>query len=140
MVERRGGYRPTAPQNNPNIIRPLGGNGQSGRNAAQFQGPKDMTGGAYGEATELRELQQGALMAGQRTAPMAPVTPLLAPTQRPDEAFTTGMPFGEGMGPEMLNLPQAQQRPFSQIIAEITRNDDTGDMNALLEYLTDRGL
>jgi hypothetical protein len=140
MVERRGGYRPTAPQNNPNIISPLGGNGQSGRNAAQFQGPKDMTGGAYGEATELRELQQGALMAGQRTAPMAPVTPLLAPTQRPDEPFTTGMSFGEGMGPEMLNLPQAQQRPFSQIIAELTRNDDTGDMNALLEYLTDRGL
>jgi hypothetical protein len=140
MVERRGGYRPTAPQNNPNIIRPLGGNGQSGRNAGTFQGPKDMTGGAYGEATELRKLQQGALMAGSPTRPMPPITPLMAPTERPDEPFTNGMPFGEGMGPEILNLPQAQQRSFSQIINEIAMNDDTGDMNALLEYLTDRGL
>ena len=140
MVERRGGYRPTAPQNNPNIIRPLGGNGQSGRNAGTFQGPKDITGGAYGEATELRELQQGALMAGERTRPMAPITPLMAPTERPDEPFTNGMTFGEGMGPEILNLPQAQQKSFSQIINEIAINDDTGDMNALLEYLTDRGL
>jgi hypothetical protein len=140
MAERRGGYRPTAPQNNPNIISPLGGNGQSGRNAGTFQGPKEMTGGAYGEASELRGLQQGALMAGERSRPMAPVTPLLAPTERPDEPLTAGMSFGPGPGPEVLNLPQLQQRSFSQIIADITRNDDTGDMNALLEYLTDRGL
>jgi hypothetical protein len=104
MVERRGGYRPTAPQNNPNIIRPLGGNGQSGRNAAQFQGPKAMPGGSYGEASELRELQQGALMAGERST-MAPVTPITAPTERPEEPETAGMPFGEGPGPEALGLP-----------------------------------
>lgn len=140
MVERRGGYRPTAPQNNPNIIRPLGGNGQSGRNAGTFQGPKEMTGGSYGEASELRNLQQGALMAGERARPAAPIVELTAPTQRPDEPFTLGMPFGEGMGPEILNLPQPQQRTFSQIIGEIAANDETGDLNALLEYLTDRGL
>ncbi len=140
MVERRGGYRPTAPQNNPNIISPLGGNGQSGRNAGTFQGPKEMTGGSYGEASELRNLQQSALMAGERARPAAPIVELTAPTQRPDEPFTLGMPFGEGMGPEILNLPQPQQRTFSQIIGEIAANDETGDMNALLEYLTDRGL
>ena len=103
MVERRGGYRPTAPQNNPNVISPLGGNGQSGRNTGTFQGPKEMTGGSYGEATELRELQQGALMAGSRAT--EPVVPITAPTARPDEPDTAGMPFGEGPGPEVLGLP-----------------------------------
>ena len=104
MAERRGGYRPTAPQNNPNAISANGGNGQSGRNAGNFQGPKQMSGGSYGEASELRELQQGALMAGQR-ATMAPITPITAPTQRPEEPETAGMPFGEGPGPEALGLP-----------------------------------
>jgi hypothetical protein len=67
-----------------------------------------MTGGAYGEATELRELQQGALMAGNRgptPASLPPVVGLTEPTQRPEEPFTTGMPFGEGSGPEALGLP-----------------------------------
>lgn len=141
MVERRGGYRPTAPQNNPNIINPLGGNGQSGRNAGTFQGPKDIpASGRYGEAKALKEMQQGALMAGERSRPMAPITPLLAPTERPEEPMTMGMPFGDGFGPEILNLPQTQERSFSQIINEIAVNDETGDLNALLEYLTDRGL
>jgi hypothetical protein len=139
MVERRGGYRPTAPQNNPNIIRPLGGNGQSGRNAAQFQGPKAMPGGAYGEATELRELQQGALMAGQRTAPMEPIVGLTEPTQRPNESFTTGMPFGDGMGPDMLGLPQQTERP-SDIFAKIATNDPTGEAEALYNFFLSRGL
>ena len=139
MVERRGGYRPTAPQNNPNIISPLGGNGQSGRNAAQFQGPKQMTGGAYGEATELRQLQQGALMAGQRTAPMEPIVGLTEPTQRPSEEFTTGMPFGNGMGPEMLGLPQQTERP-SDLFAKIAANDPTGEAETLYNFFLSRGL
>lgn len=108
MAERRGGFRPTAPQNNPNIIRPLGGNGQSGRNAGQYQGPTEMTGGSYGEATQLRELQQGALMAGPRAT--EPVVPIGAPTQRPEEPDTAGMAFGEGPGPEALGLPSQADR------------------------------
>jgi hypothetical protein len=139
MVERRGGYRPTAPQNNPNIIRPLGGNGQSGRNARQFQGPKPMTGGGYGEATELRELQQGALMAGPRSAPAEPIVGLTEPTQRPIEPFTTGMPFGEGMGPEMLGLPQPSERP-SDIFGKIAANDPSGEAQALYNFFLSRGL
>jgi hypothetical protein len=139
MVERRGGYRPTAPQNNPNIINGLGGNGQSGRNAGQFQGPKQMTGGAYGEATELRELQQGALMAGGRTAPAEPLVGLTEPTQRPNEPFTTGMPFGEGFGPEMLGLPKPTERP-SEIFAKIAPNDPSGEAEALYNFFLSRGL
>jgi hypothetical protein len=140
MVERRGGYRPTAPQNNPNIIRPLGGNGQSGRNAGQFQGPKQMTGGAYGEATELRNLQQGALMAGARTAPAEPIVPIDAPTQRPDEPFTTGMSFGPGFGPEMLGLPEAPVSKPSDVFGKMVANDTSGEAEALYNFFLSRGL
>ena len=34
----------------------------------------------------------------------APVTPLYAPTQRPDEPITTGIPMGAGAGPEVLGI------------------------------------
>jgi hypothetical protein len=141
MAERRGGYRPTAPQNNPNIIRPLGGNGQSGRNAGTFQGPKEMTGGAYGEASELRGLQQGALMAGERSRTMAPITPLLAPTERPDEPLTAGMSFGPGPGPEVLALPdmETNTRP-SDVFRKIAISDTTGEAEALYNFFLSRGL
>lgn len=143
MVERRGGYRPTAPQNNPNIIRPLGGNGQSGRNAAQFQGPKQMSGGAYGETTELRELQQGALMAGERgprPTALPPVVELTAPTQRPEEPFTVGMPFGEGMGPDMLGLPPQEATRPSDVFRKLSATDTTGEAEALYNFFLSRGL
>jgi hypothetical protein len=113
MAERRGGFRPTAPQNNPNIVNANGGNGQSGRNTGSFQGPKQMTGGSYGEATQLREMQQGALMAGER-ATMAPIVPITAPTQRPEEPDTAGMPFGAGPGPEALGLLPNRADKFNE--------------------------
>jgi hypothetical protein len=141
MVERRGGYRPTAPQNNPNVIRPLGGNGQSGRNAARFQGPKDIpSGGKYGEAKALKKMQQGALMAGGRTPAPAPIVPLDAPTQRPDEAFTVGMPFGDGIGPDMLGLPQQETTRPSEVFRKISVNDTSGEAEALYNFFLSRGL
>lgn len=144
MVERRGGYRPTAPQNNPNVISATGGNGQSGRNAARFQGPKNIpAGGKYGEATELKNLQQGALMAGGRgpsSVPMPPVVPLTAPTQRPDEPFTVGMPFGEGMGPEMLGLPTQEATRPSEVFRKMIAADTTGEAEALYNFFLSRGL
>jgi hypothetical protein len=99
-----------------------------------------MPGGAYGEATELRELQQGALMAGGRTSTPAPITPLTAPTQRPDEPFTTGMPFGDGMGPDMLGLPDPQTNRPSEVFRKIAVNDTTGEAEALYNFFLSRGL
>lgn len=104
----RGGYRPTAPQNNPNNINPMGGNGQSGREYSGF---------AYGENKAINEQQAGAPMekvaspsftptAAVRNLPQA--TPLTAPSTRPDEPVTTGSPIGPGAGPEALMLPSNQ--------------------------------
>ena len=40
----------------------------------------------------------------REAAAQAPVTPLFAPTQRPDEPITTGIPMGAGAGPEVLGI------------------------------------
>jgi hypothetical protein len=108
--QNSGGMRPTAPQNNPANINGMGGNGQSGR---------DYTGFAYGQNKALADQQSGAPMAAAPSltgaspspismADMLPqVTPINAPTERPDEPITTGVASGPGAGPEALMLPAA---------------------------------
>lgn len=117
----RGGYRPTAPQNNPNNINPMGGNGQSGR---------EYTGFAYGENKAVNEQQASAPMAAAPQPSFTPTnpvrnlpqaTPLTAPSERPDEPVTTGVPIGPGAGPEALTLPSTQ--------------DNDEDRARLLSYL-----
>ena len=106
-VENRGGYRPSAPQNNPANINPMGGDGQSGMNT-------NYTGFAYGQnkavneqrkAAPIKQAPMGAAIAGI-TPQMPPIIPLDAPTERPNEPITFGVDAGEGPGSEILNLPQ----------------------------------
>ena len=71
---------------------------------------------AYGQGVENAANKAGAPMAktpdvrGARAsevraaATQAPVTPLFAPTQRPDEPITSGIPMGAGPGPEALGM------------------------------------
>jgi hypothetical protein len=71
---------------------------------------------AYGEGVETAAIKSGAPLAktpdvrGARAsdvraaAEQAPVTPLYAPSQRPDEPITTGIPMGLGAGPEVLGI------------------------------------
>jgi hypothetical protein len=61
MVENRGGYRPTASQNNPTRINPMGGDGQSGKNITQPA--KYISGLPYGQGQETMAQQEGAPMA-----------------------------------------------------------------------------
>ena len=88
----------------------------------------------YGSGVENAANKAGAPMArtadvrGARAsdvraaAAQAPVTPLFAPTQRPDEPITAGIPMGAGPGPEVLgiNAPSA---------------DTDADRQRLLSYL-----
>lgn len=117
--QNSGGYRPTAPQNNPANVNGRGGNGQSG----------DYKGFAYGENKALAEQTAGAPLAkampavsgGRATRVLPPVTEITAPTQNPDEPITTGVPVGAGAGPEALTLPQ--------------NTDTDADKARLLSYL-----
>ena len=88
----------------------------------------------YGSGVENAANKAGAPMAktpdvrGARAsevraaATQAPVTPLFAPTQLPDEPITSGIPMGAGPGPEVLgiNAPSA---------------DTDADRQRLLSYL-----
>ncbi len=84
-----------------------------------------MTGGPYGEATEMDQLQSSAPMSDTSGLP-APsglpqalagsgVVPMDHPTERPDEPATSGIDIGAGagadaMGQRMASLPQDMQK------------------------------
>jgi len=139
--ENSGGMRPTAPQNNPANVSGTGGAGQSGT-----QAPRYISGLPYGQGQTTMQQQQSAPMAGSPTAaaatmpmPSLPsITPLTAPTERPDEPLTSGMDFGPGPGSEALNLPK--QRGLSEILASMIDMDPTGDVQDLYDFVVSRGL
>lgn len=134
MAENRGGYRPTAPQNNPANISATGGNGQSGTQPARY-----ISGLPYGEGQATMTQQTSAPMAGKPATPSLPgIVPLTSPTQRPSEPLTTGMDFGAGPGSEVLNLPR--ERSLSEILATMIDLDPTGDTQELYNYVASRGL
>lgn len=106
----RGGYqKPTNPA-------PASGPGKFARrtDGGPSQPQRVAPGGAYGERTEMQNIQSGAPMSAAPTMPaggepqvdpMASVTPFGAPSERPDEPVTHGNPLGAGAGPEALGLP-----------------------------------
>lgn len=104
--ENRGGYRPTAPQNNPANVNPLGGNGQSG------QANPNYTGFAYGKNTEINTTADAAKMYKDTTATgnvnvpmgnfMSGIVPLDAPTQD-DLPISDGVDIGKGRDSSALN-------------------------------------
>lgn len=146
MAENRGGFRPTAPQNNPANVSATGGAGQSGTQPARY-----ISGLGYGQGQATMEQQQSAPMAGPNKSSMstgsasnpleamvAPLTPLTAPTERPNEPVTAGMDFGPGAGSEILNLPR--ERSLSEVLASMIDIDPTGDVQELYNFVVSRGL
>jgi hypothetical protein len=108
-------------------------------------------GGSYGEGQEILAQQQAAPMAAkpQTSANLTPsavrgmmekVVPLMAPTQRPDEPITAGMPFGMGPGPEAMELPIPQAPKLTSVLEELMRYDDTGDIAEIYNSVVNRGL
>lgn len=73
--------------------------------------------------------------AGQET-----LTPLFAPSQRPDEPVTTGIAMGAGAGPEVLGMTQLQPQSLSQTLAAMLPYDTNGEIAALYEQAVARGL
>lgn len=142
-VENRGGYRPTAPQNNPTSINPFGGNGQSGMNT-------DYTGFTYGQNKAVNEQRQAAPikpapMTGTQAEAMRgivqPIVPLDAPEADPNKPLTAGAALGAGPGPEVLNLPQGVGTGFQvdsgiqAIRAMYVRDPRNQDLRRILELV-----
>jgi hypothetical protein len=108
------------------------------------QGAKEIPSTKYGERKMLNELQTSAPMQGasaktprisatQPAAPVEKVIPLFSETTRIDEIPETGMPFGEGPGPEILGITPQGGRTVSQILADAAQYDPTGEINAIYE-------
>lgn len=109
----RGGYRPSAPQNNPMKVNGRGGNGQSGTQAAKY-----VSGLPYGEGQELMNIQQSAPLAAAPSieqsgmpsglaSAAASIIPLNEKTLRPNEPVTAGADAGPGPGMDALGLTMA---------------------------------
>lgn len=145
--ENSGGFRPTAPQNNPSNISATGGAGGSG------QPSRYISGMPYGQGQELMAQQSGAKMqstgaaSAPEVAPMAPatpVTPLFAPTERPNEPVTHGTDAGPGADSSVLNLPainpNAVQDSTGNLIRAMYANDPQNeDLRLIVKSLDEAG-
>ena len=86
------------------------GDGQELANL-QAQAPLSATNMQGRKMTPSQIAQAASNAAGQQSNPQQnqmPVTPLNAPTQRPNEPVTTGSPMGPGAGPEALGINPSQ--------------------------------
>jgi len=89
------------------------------------------TGGAYGDATQLQQDQQGAPMGaspgGDQQVPASLLAGLSIPagpgfgeaTQQPDVPVTDGAAAGPGAGPEALGLPVQQDQDMQALIRSL---------------------
>ena len=145
MAEQQGGYR------RPSSPAPVSGPGALSRRT-DGQGARYMAGGEYGEGQEMMDLQTSAPMS-KAPAPPRPsrsrsarqvvddgmqVTPLFAPTERPDEPVTAGAPFGPGPGP-VTQQRAVEGRASSRLLA-LAAYDESGDLGFLADLLVARGL
>ena len=76
----------------------------------------------------------------QQAQPQQPITPLSAPTQRPNEPVTTGSPLGAGAGPEALGIMPGQvtqggQSAKNLVQALASNRDASPELQALASKL-----
>ena len=75
---------------------------------------------------------------GMAPSQMEPVTPLYAPSQRPDEPITAGIAMGPGPGPEIMGAAQIRVKT-SDTLAKLLPFDDTGEIAILYQEALARG-
>ena len=83
---------------------------------------------------------RGATNTSVRQAAQEGVTPLYAPTQRPDEPITTGIDMGPGAGSDILmGSPQPTEK-LSDTLAKMLPYDQTGEVAILYQNALARGM
>jgi hypothetical protein len=106
---------------------------------------------SYGETTQTAELASGAPLARSMNARPAsqgqianavsapqPITPLFAPSQRPNEPITSGINMGAGPGSEALGTGQVVGK-LSDTLAALLPYDTTGEISVLYQNALSRG-
>ncbi len=118
----------------------------------KFSKRTDMSLGStsYGEGQETAALNTAAPKAKTRgiaddvggrpasPATQTPVTPLFAPSQRPDEPITSGIDLGEGAGSSALMMSKASTK-LSDSLAQMLPFDTTGEIAVLYQNALARG-
>jgi hypothetical protein len=107
----------------------------------------------YGSGVENAANKAGAPMAktpdvrptslseqGMAPSQMEEVTPLFAPTQRPDEPITSGIRLGAGPGPEVLGMRPQPVEKYSDTLAKLLPYDESGEIAVLYQDFIARGL
>lgn len=105
---------------------------------------------AYGEGVETQAIKSSAplsktgdvrgIPASEVRAAAESVTPLYAPTQRPEEPITQGIDMGPGAGSEALMMQSKfAERKLSDILAEMIPYDTTGEIQYLYQNALSRG-
>ena len=129
MPNGHGGYRRPA---NP---APVSGPGKLSRRTdggpGSGQPVRDLPDARYGENAAFRAAQQAAPMSGGGVD-LSNVVPFGAPSQRPEEPITAGMPFGPGAGsslppegPGNLTPEQAERlKSYLPVLVMLASQDD----------------
>jgi hypothetical protein len=112
----------------------------------KFSKRTDLPSAYYGEGVETAAIKSGAPLATTPSATAssapsvapAPVTPLFAPTQRPDEPITTGINRGPGAGTEALMMNKSIVK-LSDTLAAMLPYDNTGEIAVLYQEALSRG-
>ena len=125
--------------------------GASGPGKFSKRTDMNMRSNAYGEGVETAAIKAGAPMAktpsvnpmslseqGMAPSQMARVTPLFAPSERPDEPITSGIALGPGPGPEALGMRQQGQKT-SDALAKLIPFDNSGEIAILYQEALARG-
>jgi hypothetical protein len=117
----------------------------------KFSKRTDLPSSYYGEGVETSALKSQIPVSkttgvadnvgGRPRNPLTPITPLFAPSQRPEEAITSGVDISKGVGSSALMMSQmSQQQSLSQTLAEMLPYDTNGEIAALYEQALSRGL
>ena len=72
--------------------------------------------------------------------PTVNITPLSAPTARPDEPVTHGNPYGPGAGTEVLRGAPNYAPTLVDTIKHLASFDPSGDAELLYRQLMDNGI
>ena len=133
----------TAPMN------PLAGASGPGKYAVRTD-KLDMGSTSYGEGKETAAIKSGAALATtpdvrpvpastvRDAAMVEEVTPLFAPSQRPNEPITAGIATGAGPGPEALMMAKATNK-LSDVLVKMLPFDTDGSIAVLYQDALSRG-
>jgi hypothetical protein len=135
----QGGYR------KPENPAPVSGPGALSQrtDGGPTQPAQYISGLPYGEGQATYDQQTAAPMVSnntpQPTLQMPEPTPLMAPSERPDEPVTAGIDVGPGPGSEVMMDRPNQAYTLTQTLQQLIKYDPSGDTEMIYRALVDEG-